>query len=155
MQFHPLAYLLKLQIEMGMADLIVKIVRAANPEVGSSEPYPKYGGTTAAARTPANNLQASKIHTWQGRQHETQIEVGDEADCLEMEMYAQAIKKTVVTEVVTVDKDQPQQQRQGQRGRQQGRHNGRWSKSDPVDDEMTSSSSSTRELKDGRRDSLV
>ncbi|OHE91956.1 hypothetical protein CORC01_12744 [Colletotrichum orchidophilum] len=30
-QFHPLAYLLKLHIEMGMADLIAKIVKASNP----------------------------------------------------------------------------------------------------------------------------
>ncbi|KAI3535679.1 hypothetical protein CSPX01_11203 [Colletotrichum filicis] len=30
-QFHPLAYLLKLHIEMGMADLIAKVVKASNP----------------------------------------------------------------------------------------------------------------------------
>lgn len=141
-QFHPLVYLLKLQIEMGMADLIVKIVRATNPEIGSSEPYPRYGGTTAAGRTPTDN-PASKIHTWQGRQHRTQVEVGDEADGLEMEMYGQAIKKTVVTEVVTVDRDQPQKEEDQQQGR---RHNSRWLKSEPADDAI-SSSSSTRELK--------
>ncbi|KZL66321.1 hypothetical protein CT0861_04211 [Colletotrichum tofieldiae] len=30
-QFHPLAYLLKLHIEMGMADLIAKVVKASHP----------------------------------------------------------------------------------------------------------------------------
>ncbi|KAI0003440.1 hypothetical protein F4779DRAFT_602113 [Xylariaceae sp. FL0662B] len=38
LQFHPVAYLLKLVIEMNMADLIVKVVRAANP---LSHPTPR------------------------------------------------------------------------------------------------------------------
>ncbi|KAJ2906163.1 hypothetical protein MKZ38_002878 [Zalerion maritima] len=36
LQFHPLAYLTKLYIEMNMADLIRKVVRASNNEPGSS-----------------------------------------------------------------------------------------------------------------------
>lgn len=133
---------------MGMADLIVKIVRAVNPDVGSSEPYPRYGGTTAAG-TPAralhnkNNNDSSKIPTWQDRHHETQIEVGDEVDGLEMERYGMnAIKKTTVTEVVTVD-------------REERKYHGRQSRIDVMEreDEMVSSSSSTRKLKGNRRGS--
>jgi hypothetical protein len=35
-QFHPLVYLLKLHIEMNMADLIAKIVRVENPSYASN-----------------------------------------------------------------------------------------------------------------------
>lgn len=38
MQFHPLVYMLKLYIEMGIADLIVKVVRATDSNVTPS-PY--------------------------------------------------------------------------------------------------------------------
>lgn len=135
---------------MGMADLIVKIVRATNPQVGSSEPYPKYGGTTAPVGTLGRNANNStKIPTWHDRHHQTQtqVEVGDEADGLEMEMYGKSIKKTVVTEVVTVDKNQPQQ----------GQFQARQSRTDTDgDDDMASSSSSTRELKEhGGRGSMA
>ncbi|KAK1973351.1 hypothetical protein LZ30DRAFT_611118, partial [Colletotrichum cereale] len=37
-QFHPLAYLLKLHIEMGMADLIAKVVKASHPMSPHLEP---------------------------------------------------------------------------------------------------------------------
>lgn len=38
LQFHPIAYLTKLLIEMNMADLIIKVVRATNPP-GTLEDY--------------------------------------------------------------------------------------------------------------------
>lgn len=38
MQFHPLVYMLKLYIEMGIADLIVKVVRATDSNITPS-PY--------------------------------------------------------------------------------------------------------------------
>ncbi|KAK2058724.1 hypothetical protein LY76DRAFT_47973 [Colletotrichum caudatum] len=38
-QFHPLAYLIKLHIEMGMADLIAKIVKASHPMSPHLEPW--------------------------------------------------------------------------------------------------------------------
>ncbi|KAM0217634.1 hypothetical protein ACHAQI_001683 [Fusarium lateritium] len=102
-QFHPLVYLLKLQIEMNMADLIGKVVRASNNDpqghdyssrsrtTGTSRPGGRFGQTLASAH------------------HRTHIELGeeDEYELREREKI-DGIKKTVVTQVVHSGQ-QPQQ----------------------------------------------
>lgn len=120
-----------------MAELIIKIVRATNPQVGSSEPYPVYAGTTAQG-TAGQGASGRKFPSWnnthrEGAQNTTQIGVGDDRDTIEMEMYANAIKKTVITEVVSSD--------------QQAK-----SASRTDDEDLISEDSSTRQLK---RSSLV
>lgn len=143
---------MKLQIELGQADLIVKIVRASNPQLGSSEPYPKYGGTTVApaggATGGAGNSGGGsdkrfnahkKFDGWRGREHSTTIEVGDEAGADAVELVGiyggeRGIKKTVVTEVTS--------QEVGASGSMRGRHDD----DDDDDDGLISESSSTRRL---------
>ncbi|KAH8883085.1 hypothetical protein GQ53DRAFT_883580 [Thozetella sp. PMI_491] len=55
LQFHPVAYLLKLAIEMNMADLIVKVVRATNPRAHLDGSYSNgrfsYGTKVGGRRT--------------------------------------------------------------------------------------------------------
>lgn len=126
-QFHPLAYLLKLQIELGMADLIIKIVRATKPGPSSSEPYPHYANTTMASTR--GQLNRGNFQSWNSnRQNQPHVSPGSNADAVEMEMYANAIKKTVVAEVLSSDDTK----RPGSQG---------------SDDEMISENSSTRRLK--------
>jgi hypothetical protein len=126
LQFHPVAYLLKLQIELGMADLIVKIVKASNPASGGSGPY-KNSERTGADQKKTNQA-SSRADPWGTRQHHTRIEAGDEVDAMEMEAYGKGIKKTVVTEIVA--------------------HEDRSiSRSDHMDERRTSQSSSTVHLK--------
>jgi hypothetical protein len=120
------AYLLKLQIELGMADLIVKIVKASNPASGGSGPY-KHSEKTGADQNKVNQA-SSRVDPWGTRQQHTRIEAGDEADAMEMEVYGKGIKKTVVTEIVA--------------------HEDRSvSRSDHVDEGRISQSSSTVHLK--------
>lgn len=92
-----------------MADLIVKVVRACNPNANSSDRYKKYAGTTFGAHPTGthhnkksgagggNNSQ--KLGIWSRHQNTTHIEIGDDADAMEMERYGNSIKKTVVMEV--------------------------------------------------------
>ncbi|CAF3455255.1 unnamed protein product [Fusarium graminearum] len=58
LQFHPLAYLVKLHIEMNMAELITKVVKASNPNdydySGS-----RSGGKSGATRTATNKRATS------------------------------------------------------------------------------------------------
>ncbi|KAF4465515.1 hypothetical protein FALBO_7646 [Fusarium albosuccineum] len=93
-QFHPLVYLLKLHIEMNMADLIGKVVRASNHETpnyssrsrtnGTNRPHPSRFGTTLASA-----------------HHRTHIELGEEDEYeLKEREKLEGIKKTVVTQVV-------------------------------------------------------
>ncbi|KAM5515189.1 hypothetical protein FOXYSP1_06155 [Fusarium oxysporum f. sp. phaseoli] len=54
-QFHPLAYLVKLHIEMNMADLIIKVVKASN----NSE-YPDYSGSRSHSTQKKSSKQTGK-----------------------------------------------------------------------------------------------
>ncbi|UQC78780.1 uncharacterized protein CLUP02_04257 [Colletotrichum lupini] len=57
-QFHPLAYLLKLHIEMGMADLIAKVVKASNPMRPHAET--RRDSTEGAPDANKNSLSKSR-----------------------------------------------------------------------------------------------
>lgn len=121
-----------------MAELIIKIVRATNPQANSSEPYPVYAGTTAAGTAGQGASGGRKFPSWNhtrhgGAQNTTQVGIGDDRDTIEMEMYANAIKRTVVTEVISSDEQREKSSRD-------------------VDDDLISEDSSTRQLK---RDSLA
>lgn len=78
LQFHPVAYLLKLQIEMVMADLITKIVRAsgANGDYYSGSGDKSKGpiGSTAGRKTNPSTKAQNLTFV---EQHTTQIGVGD------------------------------------------------------------------------------
>lgn len=83
MQFHPLAYTVKLNIEMSMADLIVKVAKARNRN-NISHPSVDYGASaaassgTAAARWRSRTLSSSaptggstKWGRWYGHNYAT------------------------------------------------------------------------------------
>ncbi|KAH7000223.1 hypothetical protein EDB80DRAFT_106331 [Ilyonectria destructans] len=95
-QFHPLVYLLKLHIEMNMADLIGKVVRASNNE-GSHE----YSSNT---RSRTHQTGSRPNHSRFGATlNRTHIELGEEDEMeLKERQNLEGIKKTVVTEIVRV-----------------------------------------------------
>ncbi|RBR06495.1 uncharacterized protein FIESC28_11041 [Fusarium coffeatum] len=96
-QFHPLVYLLKLHIEMNMADLIGKVVRAGNND-------PRNGGNDYSSRSRTTG--ASRAHgrfgnTLASAHHRTHIELGEDDDYeLKEREKIEGIKKTVVTKIV-------------------------------------------------------
>ncbi|KAF4945154.1 hypothetical protein FGADI_12163 [Fusarium gaditjirri] len=54
-QFHPLAYLVKLHIEMNMADLIIKVVKASN-----NSDYPDCSGSRSQSTQKKSSKQTGK-----------------------------------------------------------------------------------------------
>ncbi|VUC20071.1 unnamed protein product [Clonostachys rosea] len=134
LQFHPVAYLLKLQIELGMADLIVKIVKASNPTSHSSGPYNRPGDTLGL--NAQSHTAGSRADPWGKPQQRTRIEGGADEEAMEMEMYGKGIKKTVVTEIVTQDDRSVSRQDDA-----------------AIENDRASHSSSTRQLKDSSRQS--
>ncbi|CAM1502595.1 Fc.00g073710.m01.CDS01 [Cosmosporella sp. VM-42] len=87
LQFHPVAYLLKLQIEMVMADLITKIVRATSVDGGySSGIKSKTSGVTTSRVGKKSSSAAPRGQnlTFVGQQTTT-IGVGDHDRDIEME----------------------------------------------------------------------
>ncbi|KAF4993054.1 hypothetical protein FGRMN_6742 [Fusarium graminum] len=95
-QFHPLVYLLKLQIEMNMADLIGKVVRAGNNDPRGAGDYASRSRTTGTSRAHGRFGQ-----TLASAHHRTHIELGDEDEYeLKEREKIDGIKKTVVTQIV-------------------------------------------------------
>ncbi|KAM5353878.1 hypothetical protein ACJ41O_000528 [Fusarium nematophilum] len=93
-QFHPLVYLLKLHIEMNMADLIGKVVRASNND--HSNDYSSRSRT--AGKSGARPNGPGRFGATLTRTH---IELGEEDEIeLKERENLEGIKKTVVTEVV-------------------------------------------------------
>jgi hypothetical protein len=88
-QFHPLVYLLKLHIEMNMADLITKVVRAEN---GS---YPSGSGDKYSnAKTDPRGVKMATIITTTNKRNSQPIEE---------DIYGKpigGIQRTIETEVV-------------------------------------------------------
>ncbi|KAM0489655.1 hypothetical protein ACHAP8_012350 [Fusarium lateritium] len=71
LQFHPLAYLVKLHIEMNMAELITKVVKASNPS-GYDYSGSRSGGKSGAKTT--TNKRATSVFP---AGNQTYIEAGD------------------------------------------------------------------------------
>ncbi|KAH6949267.1 hypothetical protein DER45DRAFT_606670 [Fusarium avenaceum] len=95
-QFHPLVYLLKLQIEMNMADLIGKVVRASNNDPNRHD-YSSRSRTTGTSRPHGTRFG----QTLASAHHRTHIELGEEDEYeLQEREKIDGIKKTVVTQVV-------------------------------------------------------
>lgn len=93
-QFHPLVYLLKLHIEMNMADLIGKVVRASNNQ--DSNDYSSRSRTTG--KSGSRPTHAGRFGATLTRTH---IELGEEDEMeLKERENLEGIKKTVVTEIV-------------------------------------------------------
>ncbi|KAF7559791.1 hypothetical protein G7046_g4349 [Stylonectria norvegica] len=98
-QFHPLVYLLKLHIEMNMADLIGKVVRASNQHEGSHD-YNSSRSRTAQTGSSRPN-QSRFGATLTSAHHRTHIELGDDDEMeLKERENLEGIKKTVVTEII-------------------------------------------------------
>ncbi|GKT99546.1 hypothetical protein FLAG1_01018 [Fusarium langsethiae] len=100
-QFHPLAYLVKLHIEMNMADLIVKVVKASNgngydysgSKSGSTQPKQKSGNKLGKGHIPSAMFIGGNL---------TLIQAG--VDDIEMNRMEGGIQKTTRTEVEVVVK---------------------------------------------------
>jgi hypothetical protein len=104
-QFHPLAYLVKLHIEMNMADLIIKVVKASN---GNGYDYSgsKSGSTQPKQKSAANKLGKGHIPSamFVGG-NLTFVQAGADDDDIEMNRMDQGgIQKTTRTEVEVVVK---------------------------------------------------
>ena len=95
-QFHPLVYLLKLHIEMNMADLIGKVVRASNQD-GTHDYSSRSRTAQTGSRPHPSRFGANITNT----HHRTHIELGDEDEMeLKERENLEGIKKTVVTEII-------------------------------------------------------
>ncbi|OBS17811.1 hypothetical protein FPOA_09541 [Fusarium poae] len=100
-QFHPLAYLVKLHIEMNMADLIIKVVKASNgngydysgSKSGSTQPKQKSGNKLGKGHIPSAMFIGGNL---------TLCQAGD--DDIEMNRLEGGIQKTTRTEVEVVVK---------------------------------------------------
>ncbi|RFN48698.1 hypothetical protein FIE12Z_7017 [Fusarium flagelliforme] len=100
-QFHPLAYLVKLHIEMNMADLIIKVVKASNgngydysgSKSGSTQPKQKSGNKLGKGHIPSAMFIGGNL---------TFVQAGD--DDIEMNNLEGGIQKTTRTEVEVVVK---------------------------------------------------
>ncbi|KAG5794569.1 hypothetical protein H9Q69_006385 [Fusarium xylarioides] len=96
-QFHPLVYLLKLHIEMNMADLIGKVVRAGNNDNRGGHDYSSRSRTTGTSRPHGTRFG----QTLASAHHRTHIELGEEDEYeLKEREKIEGIKKTVVTQIV-------------------------------------------------------
>ncbi|THZ36890.1 hypothetical protein D6C90_06870 [Aureobasidium pullulans] len=78
MQFHPLAYIVKLNIEMTMSELISKVARAQNNPHGAVMPSTstgdRSGGRSRMTRTGDDKtLTQSKIHAFTGRSEDMEM----------------------------------------------------------------------------------
>uniref|UniRef100_A0A0D2Y2F5 Integral membrane protein n=1 Tax=Fusarium oxysporum (strain Fo5176) TaxID=660025 RepID=A0A0D2Y2F5_FUSOF len=96
LDFHPLVYLCKLHIEMNMADLIGKVVRAGNNQADGTHDYSSRSRTTV--KTGTRPAGASRFGGGLTRTH---IELGEEDEIeLKHRENLEGIKKTVITEVI-------------------------------------------------------
>ncbi|RYO79851.1 hypothetical protein DL766_008342 [Monosporascus sp. MC13-8B] len=97
LQFHPVAYLIKLVIAINMAELVTKVVRVTNPRANTDDSRPK--GTSRSHKTGSNKLShflvTGRDSMFRSGNHEAEVTVGKGAD---MEM--DGIQKTVETRVV-------------------------------------------------------
>jgi hypothetical protein len=123
-QFHPLAYLVKLHIEMNMAELITKVVKASNGG------YPDYSGSRSrttqnkSSKTAQSGGRVNSIFPNGQAGHTTFVEAG--GDDIELPTRdAHGIQKTTTTQIVIKE------------SRQSGYE----------DHDFASESSSTRQLK--------
>ncbi|KAI4816159.1 hypothetical protein E4T45_10607, partial [Aureobasidium sp. EXF-8846] len=78
MQFHPLAYIVKLNIEMTMSELISKVARAQNNPHGAVMPSTstgdRTGGRSRITKTGDDKtLTQSKIHAFSGRSEDMEM----------------------------------------------------------------------------------
>ncbi|KAF5661917.1 hypothetical protein FHETE_8197 [Fusarium heterosporum] len=95
-QFHPLAYLVKLHIEMNMADLIIKVVKAgndsSNPDDSKSRSFQKKRGSRRSLRSkfPSAMFMGG---------NRTIVEAGVD-DIALVNIVEGGIQKTTMTEVV-------------------------------------------------------
>ncbi|EEU39267.1 uncharacterized protein NECHADRAFT_43326, partial [Fusarium vanettenii 77-13-4] len=110
LSFHPVCYLLKLQIEMKMAELITKIVRSTGRH-GSDDIYYRQSSTGDKSKTARGTTKAKFSTGLSGAQgtfkqgNTTQIEAGDQDSDIEMEIRDRAtdggIIKTTHTTVAS------------------------------------------------------
>ncbi|KAL6364692.1 hypothetical protein LRP88_00663 [Fusarium phalaenopsidis] len=110
LSFHPVCYLLKLQIEMKMAELITKIVRSTGRH-GSDDIYYRHSSTGDKSKTAGGTTKVKFSNGLSGAQgtfrqgNTTQIEAGDQDSDIEMEIRGRAtdggIIKTTHTTVAS------------------------------------------------------
>ncbi|KAF4341585.1 hypothetical protein FBEOM_4487 [Fusarium beomiforme] len=103
LSFHPVCYLLKLQIEMKMAELITKIVRSAGA-TGSNNMYYRHSSANRG-KSIATTTQTFPPATFSGAHgalrgdNSTHVEAGDHDGSLEMDLQGleSQIRETIFT----------------------------------------------------------
>ncbi|KAI1848574.1 hypothetical protein JX265_011572 [Neoarthrinium moseri] len=125
--FHPVAYLLKLHIEMNMADLIAKVVKATNP---GQDPYKSKSKSDNHTSTVHKSHKMSRILNTGRDHHSTRVEAGGDAGNDIIELQEQGIRRVIKTEVIREDFKMPIETVSAR------------------DDDIESRSSSTRKLRD-------
>ncbi|KAF5618357.1 hypothetical protein F52700_12306 [Fusarium sp. NRRL 52700] len=96
LSFHPVCYLLKLQIEMNMAELITKVVRSSGATV-KDKIYPHHSsGNYAMATDTITKPSAaySNIYGASHGAHTTHVEAGDRDSSIEMEFQGRRSQST-------------------------------------------------------------
>ncbi|KAI5459653.1 hypothetical protein BGZ63DRAFT_489590 [Mariannaea sp. PMI_226] len=91
LSFHPVCYLLKLQIEMQMAELIIKIVSSTHDGSKGQDTYYKHPSTGQTSKSEgkskfSNRLSKGQTSNWP-EDVKTQLEASDEDSDLEFENY--------------------------------------------------------------------
>jgi hypothetical protein len=97
LQFHPMIYLVKLHIEMNIADLIARVVRASNPHQGGSD-----------SNSHSNRLESSHKMTTLVNTRIKKGSLAQTAKESEADMYSLphgGIKRTIETLVICEPKD--------------------------------------------------
>ncbi|KAJ4122940.1 hypothetical protein NW768_009930 [Fusarium equiseti] len=101
LQFHPLAYLVKLHIEMNMAELITKVVKASNPsgyDYSGSRSGGKSGAKTATNKRGTSMFPGGNL---------TYIEAGENIELPERKEDGIKVSRTFqTTQVESVKPDQ-------------------------------------------------
>ncbi|KAI4602193.1 hypothetical protein KJ359_009430 [Pestalotiopsis sp. 9143b] len=100
-QFHPLIYLVKLHIEMNIADMIARVVRASNPhQTGSydkSNSNNRYGGTTQKMTTMVHTRTGNGNGKYNNNTHGSHVGFAEDSDG---DVPSAGIKRTIETQVV-------------------------------------------------------
>lgn len=109
LQFHPVAYLAKLSIEMNMADLIVKVVKATNPHAHVDGSYSTEGVSHGTKKTLTNNPTngRSKAATM-ATQHNSRTQA---LSVFDEDIELGKIKRTTETRVVFEDHQEDSESR--------------------------------------------
>ncbi|KAI1844110.1 hypothetical protein JX265_009627 [Neoarthrinium moseri] len=98
-QFHPLIYLVKLHIEMNIADLIARVVKASNPHQTGSY------GNSHSNRHEGSHKMTTMVRTGHNTGTQSRIDEETEDSYHHNRFPKGGIQRTIETQVIREDKD--------------------------------------------------